>query len=68
VLEADGRYHLRSPIAAPRQSWSGLDEAKRRAEAVALSALPLDSKIAASVRRNNETPHPMARKFPALAG
>jgi hypothetical protein len=68
VLEADGRYRLRSPITAPRQSWSDLDEAKRRAEAVALSALPLDSKIAAAARRNNETPHPMARKFPALAG
>jgi hypothetical protein len=68
VLEADGRYRLRSPIAGPRQSWFDLDEAKRRVEAVALSAMPLDSKTAAAARRNNETPHPLARKFPALAG
>jgi hypothetical protein len=68
VLGPDGRYHLRSPIAAPRQSWSGLDEAKRRAEAVALSALPLDPKLVARVKRDNETAHPMRRKFPAPAG
>jgi hypothetical protein len=65
VLGADGRYHLRTPIARPPMSWSTLNEAKRRAEMIALSALPLDPKLTASIQRNNETAHPMRRKFPA---
>jgi hypothetical protein len=68
IVLADGRYHLRSPLAWPCQSWPDLDEAKRHSEAITLSALPLDSKLAASNRRNNDTPHPMRRKLPAIAG
>jgi hypothetical protein len=65
IVLAGGRYHLRSPLAWLRQSWSDLDEAKRRSEAIALSALPLDSRTAANVRRFNEAEHPMMkRKFP----
>jgi hypothetical protein len=40
IVLVDGRYHLRTPIVIPRQSWPGLDAAKRGAEAVALWALP----------------------------
>ena len=59
VLESDGRYHLRSPITWLRMSWPDLDEAKRRAKTIALSALPLDPKLAARIKRDNEMPHPM---------
>jgi hypothetical protein len=62
VLAADGRYHLQSPITRPRLSWPTLDEAKRGAESFALMAMPLeavDPKLAARIKRNNETPHPM---------
>jgi hypothetical protein len=59
VLERDGRYHLRSPRTCPRMSWDDLDPAKRRAESLALASLPLDPKLAARVKRDNETPHPM---------
>jgi hypothetical protein len=45
VLEGDGHYHLRSPATWPRMSWPDLDEAKRRAESLALS-MPLDSRAA----------------------
>jgi len=40
IVPVDGRYHLRTPIAIPHQSWASLDAAKRGAEAVALWALP----------------------------
>jgi hypothetical protein len=62
VLEGDGRYHLQKPIAIPRQAWAHLEEAKRGAESFALMAMPLeavDPKLAARIKRNNETPHPM---------
>jgi hypothetical protein len=62
VLEGDGRYHLQKPIAIPRQAWTQLEEAKRGAESFALMAMPLeavDPKLAARIKRNNETPHPM---------
>jgi hypothetical protein len=62
VLEGDGRYRLRTPIAIPRQTWAHLEEAKRGAESFALMAMPLeavDPKLAARIKRNNETPHPM---------
>jgi len=62
VLEGDGRYHLRKPIAIPRRAWSALGEAKRGAENFALMAMPLeavDPKLAARTKRDNETPHPM---------
>src|SRR5262245_31610396 len=41
VLEGDGRYHLRKPIAIPRQAWAHLEEAKRGAESLALIMLDL---------------------------
>src|SRR5262249_3353270 len=40
IVLVDGRYHRRTPVAIPRQSWPSLDAAKRGAETVALSALP----------------------------
>jgi hypothetical protein len=62
VLEGDGRYHPRKPIATPRQAWAHLEEAKRGAESFALMAIPLAAvgpKLAARIKRDNETPHPM---------
>jgi len=62
VLQEDGRYHLRSPVTWPRMSWPDLDEARHRAETLALAAIPLESfdpKLAARIKRDNETPHPM---------
>jgi hypothetical protein len=59
MLEADGRYHLRAPNSIPRQSWPDHDEAKRGAENFALTAMPLESRVAARVKRDNEVPHPM---------
>jgi hypothetical protein len=61
VLE-DGRYQLRSPITWPRMAWASLDEAKHRAESLALAAIPLESfdpKLAARIKRENSLPHPM---------
>jgi len=58
VHERDGRYRLRSPLTWPHLSW-GVDQAKRRAESLALASAPLDPKLAARVKRDNETPHPM---------
>jgi hypothetical protein len=62
VLEGDGRYHLRTPATTPHQAWAQLEEAKRGAESFALIAIPLkaaDPKLAARIKRDNETPHPM---------
>jgi hypothetical protein len=62
VLESDGRYHLRTPVARPHVSRVDLGEAKHRAESLALMAIPLatvDPKLAARIKRDNETPHPM---------
>jgi hypothetical protein len=59
VLEPDGRYHLRSPIAYPPQSWPDLDTAMRGAVSFALACLPVDPKVAARIKRDNETSHPM---------
>jgi hypothetical protein len=62
VLEGDGRYRLRTPIAIPRRTWAHLEEAERRAESFALMAIPpaaVDPKLAARIKRDNETPHPM---------
>jgi hypothetical protein len=62
VLEGDGRYHLRTPVAIPHQAWASLDEARRGAESFALMAMPLktvDPKVAARIKRDNETSHPM---------
>src|SRR5262249_38215087 len=61
IVRRGDRYHLRTPIAIPRQSWPQLEEAKRGAENFALMALPIDPKVAARVKRENETRHPMAR-------
>src|SRR5262249_19513986 len=73
VLEGDGRYHLRTPIAIPRRTWAHVEEAKRRAESFALMAIPLaavDPKLAARIKRDNETPHPMGPPLnrPPLTG
>jgi hypothetical protein len=62
VLEGDGRYRLRTPFAIPRRTWAHLEEAKRSAESFALMAIPLAAvgpKLAARIKRDNETPHPM---------
>jgi hypothetical protein len=62
VLKDDGCYHLRTPITWPRMAWAGLDAAKHRAESLALSAIPLESfdpKLAARIKKDNATPHPM---------
>jgi hypothetical protein len=59
MLEHDGRYHLRTPVTQPRMAWSDLNQAKRRAESLVLCNLPLDPKISARAKRDNETPHPM---------
>jgi hypothetical protein len=62
IVLVDGRYQLRTPIAIPRPSWSGLEEAERGAESFALMAIPLeavDPKAAARIKRENSAPHPM---------
>ena len=62
IVLVDGRYHLRTPVAIPRQSWPSLDEARRGAECFALMAMPLESvdpKVAARIKRENSAPHPM---------
>jgi hypothetical protein len=55
VRERDGRSHLRSPL-----TW-GVDQAKRRAESLALASLPVDPKTAQRIERDNQGPHPMSR-------
>jgi hypothetical protein len=59
VLEGDGRYHLRTPIAIPRQSWRDLDAAMHGAESLALAAMPPPPKLAAHIKKIDATPHPM---------
>jgi hypothetical protein len=54
-----GRHRLTQPRTAPILSWSDLDQAKRRAESLALSNLPLDSRRAADIKRNSLAPNPM---------
>ena len=62
VLGADGLYHLWTPTRWPRMSSPDLVQAKHRAESLALAAIPLetvDPKLAARIKRDNATPHPM---------
>jgi hypothetical protein len=59
VLGSNGFYHLRSPITWPHMAWPDLAEAKHHAESFALGSLPLDPKLAARIKRDNTTPHPM---------
>ena len=59
VLDADGHYHLRTPITVPQQSWVDLDAAKRGAESFAMMAMVVDRKLAARIKIENSTPHPM---------
>jgi hypothetical protein len=59
VLQDDGRYHLRSPITWPPVSSNDLGEARHRAEALALAALPCEPKLSVQIKRANEAPHPM---------
>jgi hypothetical protein len=57
-----GRHRLTHPRTTPIQSWIDLDRAKRGAESLALMAMPLeavDPKLAARIKRDNPTPHPM---------
>jgi hypothetical protein len=54
-----GRYYLRSPLIRPRLSWPNLEQARRGAELLALYSLPLDANLAARIKRDNTTPHPM---------
>jgi len=62
-----GRHRLTHPRTWPILSWPDLAEAKHRAESVALSANP---KLAARIKRDNETPHPMGPPLnrPPLTG
>jgi len=67
-IESDaGRHRLTHPRTWPILSWPDLAEAKHRAESVALSANP---KLAARIKRDNETPHPMGPPLnrPPLTG
>jgi hypothetical protein len=65
LLLANGRYYLRAPITPSVLSWVDLDEAKHRAEEIALANLPLVAGVnieAAELARINATntkPHPM---------
>jgi hypothetical protein len=57
-----GRNRLTHLRTIPTLSWPDLDETKRGAEVLALMAMPLEAvapKLAARIKRNNETPHPM---------
>jgi hypothetical protein len=57
-----GRHRLTHPRTTPILSWSDLDEAKHRAESIALTAMSLEAvtpKLAAESKRTNETLHPM---------
>ena len=61
VLE-NGRYHLRAPVTWSRVSWPDLEGAKRGGESFALVTMSLDAvdpKLAARIKRDNETAHPM---------
>jgi hypothetical protein len=71
VLEGDGRYHLLTPITSPCAARSDLREAKRQTESLALAAISLeavDPKLAARIKRDNETTHPMGRPLNLAAG
>jgi hypothetical protein len=71
LLHRDGRYHLLTPITSPRTAWSDLREAKRQAESLALAAIPLeaiDPKLAARIKRDKETTHPLGRPLNLAAG
>lgn len=54
-----GRHRLTYRRTRPIVSWPTLAEAKSYAESMALAGLPLDSQVAARIRRDNATPHPM---------
>ena len=57
-----GRHRLTHPRTWPILSWPDMAETKHRAESVALSAIALDAvdpKLAARLKRDNGTPHPM---------
>jgi len=63
IVLVDGRYHLRTPIAIPRQSWRSLDAAKRGAETVALWALPNRKRDKIEIAK-----HPVADWYDRLDG
>jgi len=68
VRGPDGFYHLRSPLTWPRMSWGELEQAKHHAESLALASLPLDRKLAARIKRDNETPHSDGATQSLMAG
>jgi hypothetical protein len=62
IVLKDGRWHLRSPVTTPSQSWDSQEAAEHGAESYALMAIPLaeiDPKLAARIAKDNSTPHPM---------
>jgi hypothetical protein len=67
-----GRYRLTRPRTFPILSWPDFDEAKHRAESMALAALSLDPATAARVAKDNATPNsmgpPLNRSWPADTG
>src|SRR5262245_8259273 len=54
-----GRHRLTHPRTRPVLSWPDLEEAKRRAESMALSGLALDPATKARIDRDNAAGHPM---------
>jgi len=57
-----GRHRLTRPRITPILSWPDLDEAKHRAESIALTAMSLEavnSKLAAQTKRTKETFNPI---------
>jgi hypothetical protein len=72
VVQDDDRYRLRTPVVrlSPgvrlrdtwHLEWPSLEKAKHGAESFALMAMPLasvDPKLAARIKRDNASPHPM---------
>jgi hypothetical protein len=54
-----GRHRLTHPRTRPVLSWPDLEEAKHRAESMALSGLALDPATKARIDRDNAAGHPM---------
>jgi hypothetical protein len=54
-----GRHRLTHPRIAPILSWPDLNEGRHQAEALALRNLPPDPQLAARIKRESSTPHPM---------
>ena len=59
IIFEGGTYRLGSPVTWPPMSWPDLKRAKRGAESIALAKLPLDPRLAARIKRDNESPNPI---------